>query len=402
MSKLNKALAMSLATLTLAGSSSPIFAGRTSIARRTSSADGTGFIAPPNTPYKKSDVTKPIKEVETKIKIKNRANNRQVGEAIDKIYNKIYECVELAKKNDDKYVGILSEIYNLVEENYSNFINIKDETILSGSERSKLNKINMFMIENAAEHIWLVSLYLNSVENKSQDFYGINFDSNILKDKKGYLMRASKLVKEPLVHYVPDGLCESKEYKKLMDIIERLRQEEQKRLTEQEKLAKQKRLVEQKQKAIISEIRKFFNTLNKRRQTIIDDNGLNKLYGLMSNNDLNITSSICSDICKNKSIEIKINTYCSSNSSEINPIEERLSDVVTKDLTLIIRYLKVNDSLKNMSPQNKEAFERIHRLYNANETFKECVLNFLNEIKNTKNGSKKFNNVINLLNEKDI
>lgn len=396
MSKLNKALAMSLATLTLAGSSSPIFAGRTSIARRTSStgrtslarrtssADGTGYIAPPNTPYKKSDVTKPIKEVKTKIK--NRANNEQV-EAIDEIFNKICEYEFLMFNNNNgssncdnnsNCVGILNEIYNLVEENY-NSINITNRTIVSKSKKLKLDQINKFMATNVTEHIKLIGSYLNLLNH---DLFKTelparrakNFNFNMLKDKESYFMRASKLVKGPLVNYVPNALRGSEKYEEFKRIVEC-------------------------SSTIINEIHNIFNTFIERK-TIIGEQGLNRLYKLMLNSELYITSDIYSDIFKGKSIGIKINNYCPGNSLEIKEeeikfIEGYLSDIVTKDLKLIIKYLGVN-SLDRMPLQSKNAFIRINALCVANENFKECVENFLNEMTNTKNGFKKFNNIIGL------
>lgn len=313
MDRLNKTLAISLATLTLAGSAPQIFAARTS--HGASKQTGTSS-------SKKTDYTKPVKENETQIEQTEKITDKIIGKIQEyknsnsrEILREIYDlasknrpslsnpnapleeqekadliidflgknysklilpilnandhCIdkieELAAKilpkieeyKKSKSRAILDDIYNLVKENSILFRNIFD---FPSTEQEKIKTINNF-----------VSEALISDMNKLHEI--LKFSSYSLITYKSFLMKIYGLLDTNMAHnYLPRGFFLSDDYTGLVNVVKRWKEEaaEQERLAKQQKKEQerleQKRLEKLEQEKLEQE---RLEKLEKERQEIL-------------------------------------------------------------------------------------------------------------------------------------
>ena len=347
MNKLNKILAMSLATLTLAGSSSSVFAART----KPTTTKTTAQESKP----KGKDYTSPQKETTDENKLE-----QVVNEIFEKIKN--YENSHICEN--------LNEIYDLVDEHYLYF-NVALNP-LSGKETvRKVLFINDFMTDSVSNDV-------NSINSwfESADFSKLSNDN--------YFIRVSKIISgKSLSNYAVQEFFTSEECKKFHDLVE----EEQKRLAKRENEIMQEK--QKKQNVIMHEVYKIFNPLQKRKgrnlSIIIDDKNSKSLYDLISSGlDIRIDEN---------SLKIGLNSLDKSPEREMDELEKFLFEMIQKDLQVIAKHLNKVNSSSSMIPFIKNSYMRIGKLYLANQNFKDYVSNYLKKL-NGESSIKKFETIL--------
>lgn len=179
MDRLNKTLAISLATLTLAGSAPQIFAARTS--HGASKQTGTSS-------SKKTDYTKPVKENETQIE--------QTEKITDKIIGKIQEY-----KNSNSR-EILREIYDLASKNRPSLSNPNAPL----EEQKKADLIIDFLEKNCSKPILPI---LNA-----NDHY-----TNKIKELADEILQKIKDYNELNSGAVSYNICDKSPRRKILDDI---------------------------------------------------------------------------------------------------------------------------------------------------------------------------------------
>ncbi len=374
MDRLNKTLAISLATLTLAGSAPQIFAARTS--HGTSKQTGTSS-------SKKTDYTKPVKENETQIE--------QTEKIIDKITRKIREYENSHKRET------LDEIYRLVS---GKFFRVSDEFILyfddPSEKKEKIDFVINFVKENLKSDIDKLHKILEPIRIRKNS---TNYE--LLTDEKHYLMKMYELLCESddVVSFATyEQLFASGDYGYLKKIVEHLKEKEsieQKKL-KQEKL-EQERLEQErleKQRKLEEAITEICGCIKECERWHGSDNSLNK-----------VCRAILKNIHENKisfNDNLEIQTY-QENGSNINPqkseVEEFLRNMLKNDIYLINRQKadKVTpDEVKRIPDGTKKSFIRIKNLCSANPVLRNYIMKNLNDEINIEK-VKKIVNFINLI-----
>ena len=370
MDRLNKTLAISLTTLTLAGSAPQIFAARTN--HGASKQTGTSS-------SKKTDYTKPILN--------------STGHCIRKIEELVGEILpKIEEYNKSKCRAILNDIYDLVKENNIWFRNIFD---FPSSEQEKIETINNFVREALKSDINKLHKIL-----KSQN-------SDLLARKKDFLMKIYGLLDTNMIHYLPKRFFLSDDCADLINVVKRLKEE----AAEQERLAKQKKEQERLEKLEQERLEK----LEKERQEILKQERkekqcklkeaiteicgcIKKYKGWESENNLNnVYKAILNNIHGNKisfGDDLKIQTY-QENDSNLNPqkneVEEFLFNLVEKDIPIVSRYFdnplssKYNiifDKSSRLPKYLRNPLIRIRNLCNVNQVLGNYIMNnYINKIR---------------------
>lgn len=370
MDRLNKTLAISLATLTLAGSAPQIFAARTS--HGASKQTGTSS-------SKKTDYTKPVKENETQIE--------QTEKITDKIIGKIQEYKDSHKRET------LDEIYRLVSENlYFLFVTGKS------AEEEKNGLVIIYFVKEALKSDTdELHKVLESIRKKPSNYKLSTYG-------KHYLMKIYELLCESnAVCFSPEELFSSGDYEYLKKIVKPLKEEaaEQERLAkqkkEQERLERieQERLEQERQKRqddLKEAITEICGCIEEHRKRNGDEGKLNKVY-----------KAILENIRENKisfDNNLKIQTYQENDSnfdSQKGEVEEFLLDMIEKD-TNSIKKLSSNevnfDGVKRMPFFIKNSFIRIKNLCNASPVLRNYIMTNLNG----KINMEKFEKIVNFIN----
>ena len=371
MDRLNKTLAISLATLTLAGSAPQIFAARTS--HGASKQTGTSS-------SKKTDYTKPVKENETQIE--------QTEKIIDKITRKIREYENSHKRET------LDEIYRLVS---GKFFRVSDEFILyfddPSEKKEKIDFVINFVKENLKSDIDKLHKILEPIRIRKNS---TNYE--LLTDEKHYLMKMYELLCESddVVSFATyEQLFASGDYGYLKKIVEHLKEKEsieQKKL-KQEKL-EQERLEQERQKRqnnLKEAITKICGCIEEYRKRNGDEDKLNKVY-----------KAILENISENKisfNNNLKIQTYQENDSnfdSQKGEVEEFLFNLIEKDTNSIKKQSssEVNfDGVKRMPFFTKNSFIRIKSLCNASPVLRNYIMTNLNG----KINMEKFEKIVNFI-----
>lgn len=374
MDRLNKTLAISLATLTLAGSAPQIFAARTS--HGASKQTGTSS-------SKKTDYTKPVKENETQIE--------QTEKIIDKITRKIREYENSHKRET------LDEIYRLVS---GKFFRVSDEFILyfddPSEKKEKIDFVINFVKENLKSDIDKLHKILEPIRIRKNS---TNYE--LLTDEKHYLMKMYELLCESddVVSFATyEQLFASGDYGYLKKIVEHLKEKES---IEQEKLEQerleQERLEQErleKQRKLEEAITEICGCIEEYRKRNGDEDKLNKVY-----------KAILENISENKisfDNNLKIQTYQENDSnfdSQKGEVEEFLFNLIEKDTNSIKKQSssEVNfDGVKRMPFFTKNSFIRIKSLCNASPVLRNYIMKNLNDEINIEK-VKKIVNFINLI-----
>lgn len=380
MDRLNKTLAISLATLTLAGSAPQIFAARTS--HGASKQTGTSS-------SKKTDYTKPVKENETQIE--------QTEKIIDKITRKIREYENSHKRET------LDEIYRLVS---GKFFRVSDEFILyfddPSEKKEKIDFVINFVKENLKSDIDKLHKILEPIRIRKNS---TNYE--LLTDEKHYLMKMYELLCESddVVSFATyEQLFASGDYGYLKKIVEHLKEKES---IEQEKL-EQERLEQERLEQERQERQR------KLKEAITEICGCIKEYKKWNGNEgklHNVYESILRNIRENKisfDNNLKIQTYQENNSnfdSQKGEVEEFLFNLIKEDIHVVSRrfnstlssdYNIISDKSSHMPAYLKNPLIRIRNLCNVNQVLRNHIMNnYINKIR--KENVEKFKRIVNFI-----
>lgn len=371
MDRLNKTLAISLATLTLAGSAPQIFAARTS--HGASKQTGTSS-------SKKTDYTKPVKENETQIdEVEKIIEAKKIA---DETLRKIKEYESSHKRET------LDEIYRLVSED---FIFLFDASL---EEQRKTDSIINFVKKALKSDIDELRRVLESISMRKKTSH-----YELLASKKDYFIKTYKLFNSFVGCYSPAGFNSSQEYLCLNRIVKYLEEKEsieQKNLAQQEQeRMEQERLKRESLEKTINKILESIKNVN----YASSDCNLETLYNSI------LCQKDFSFIRNERSIGIK--TYCPKESlnastvEKIQEIEDFLSRRIIDDMATIEKLFKNRKSIKlnEVTPPIKSLFTRINKLYNANSVFEGYILDLL-RYPNHNNCVGKFQKTIEYLNQK--
>lgn len=317
MDRLNKTLAISLATLTLAGSAPKIFAARTS--HGASKQTGTSS-------SKKTDYTKPVKENETQIEQTEKITDKIIGKIQEyknsnsrEILREIYDLasknspslsnpnapleeqkkadliIDFLEKNcskpilpilnaNDHYTNKIKELADEILKKIKEYNELNSEAvsynICDKSPRRKilddiynLVKENSILFRNIFDFFPteqekiktinnFVSKALISDINELREI--LKFPSSRLITYKSFLMKIYRLLYTNMANYLPREFFSSDDYKGLVKVVNRWKEE----AAEQERLAKQQKKEQEKLEQKKLE-QKRLEKLEKERQEIL-------------------------------------------------------------------------------------------------------------------------------------